>query len=140
MQAGEERLREFGDADLLTEVCTRSVKGGATFAGMAGMPHVSAIITNLGSELALVDRFQDALQGEVVRRQELLRAAGNFASVSDYEKARKGGRTDLEPLPALLGHRAHRTACVAPGRLPDQPGIATERGSEIARAIRRASP
>ena len=77
-------------------------KGGATFAGMAGMPHVSAIITNLGSELALVDRFQDALQGEVVRRQELLRAAGNFANVSDYEKARRGGRTDLEPLPALV--------------------------------------
>jgi len=77
-------------------------KGGATFAGMAGMPHVSAIITNLGSELALVDRFQDALQGEIVRRQELLRAAGNFANVSDYEKARKGGRTDLAPLPALL--------------------------------------
>jgi S-DNA-T family DNA segregation ATPase FtsK/SpoIIIE len=77
-------------------------KGGATFAGMAGMPHVSAVITNLGSELALVDRFQDALQGEIVRRQELLRAAGNFASVSDYEKARKNGRTDLEPLPALL--------------------------------------
>lgn len=77
-------------------------KGGATFAGMAGMPHVSAIITNLGSELALVDRFQDALQGEVVRRQELLRAAGNFANVSDYEKARRGGRTDLAPLPALL--------------------------------------
>ncbi|TPW77845.1 type VII secretion protein EccCa [Schumannella soli] len=77
-------------------------KGGATFAGMADMPHVSAIITNLGSELALVDRFQDALQGEVVRRQELLRAAGNFANVSDYEKARRGGRTDLAPLPALL--------------------------------------
>ena len=77
-------------------------KGGATFAGMADMPHVSAIITNLGSELALVDRFQDALQGEVVRRQELLRAAGNFANVSDYERARRGGRTDLEPLPALL--------------------------------------
>ncbi|WP_029144836.1 type VII secretion protein EccC [Microbacterium luticocti] len=77
-------------------------KGGATFAGMAGMPHVSAVITNLGSELALVDRFQDALQGEIVRRQELLRAAGNFANVTDYEKARRGGRTDLEPLPALL--------------------------------------
>ncbi|MDQ4215254.1 type VII secretion protein EccCa [Microbacterium sp. ASV81] len=77
-------------------------KGGATFAGMAGMPHVSAIITNLGSELSLVDRFQDALQGEIVRRQELLRAAGNFANVSDYEKARRGGRTDLAPLPALL--------------------------------------
>jgi DNA segregation ATPase FtsK/SpoIIIE, S-DNA-T family len=77
-------------------------KGGATFAGMAGMPHVSAIITNLGDEISLVDRFQDALQGEVVRRQELLRASGNFANVSDYEKARRGGRTDLAPLPALL--------------------------------------
>lgn len=77
-------------------------KGGATFAGMAGMPHVSAIITNLGEEIALVDRFQDALQGEVTRRQELLRASGNFVNVLEYEKARKGGRTDLEPLPALL--------------------------------------
>ncbi|MRG59928.1 type VII secretion protein EccCa [Agromyces sp. CFH 90414] len=77
-------------------------KGGATFAGMAGMPHVSAIITNLGEELTLVDRFQDALQGEVTRRQELLRASGNFANVADYEKARRGGRSDLAPLPALL--------------------------------------
>lgn len=77
-------------------------KGGATFAGMADMPHVSAIITNLGEELTLVDRMQDALQGEMVRRQELLRAAGNFANVADYEKARRGGRTDLAPLPALL--------------------------------------
>lgn len=77
-------------------------KGGATFAGMADMPHVSAIITNLGEELTLVDRMQDALQGEMTRRQELLRAAGNFANVTDYEKARAGGRTDLEPLPALL--------------------------------------
>jgi len=77
-------------------------KGGATFAGMAAMPHVSAVITNLGSELALVDRFQDALQGEIVRRQELLRAAGNFANVGEYEAARRGGRSDLAPLPALL--------------------------------------
>ena len=77
-------------------------KGGATFAGMADMPHVSAIITNLGEELALVDRMQDALTGEMTRRQELLRSAGNFANVTDYEKARLGGRTDLEPLPALL--------------------------------------
>lgn len=77
-------------------------KGGATFAGMAEMPHVSAVITNLGSEVGLVDRFQDALTGEVVRRQELLRAAGNFANVNDYEKARRNGRDDLAPLPALL--------------------------------------
>ena len=38
-------------------------KGGATFAGMAEMPHVSAVITNLGQELTLVDRMQDALSG-----------------------------------------------------------------------------
>jgi S-DNA-T family DNA segregation ATPase FtsK/SpoIIIE len=77
-------------------------KGGATFAGMADMPHVSAIITNLGEELTLVDRMQDALQGEMVRRQELLRSAGNFANVADYERARKDDRPDLAPLPALL--------------------------------------
>lgn len=77
-------------------------KGGATFAGMADMPHVSAVITNLGDDLTLVDRMQDAIQGEMTRRQELLRDAGNFANVTDYEAARKGGRTDLKPLPALL--------------------------------------
>jgi len=76
-------------------------KGGATFAGMADMPHVSAVITNLGQELSLVDRMQDALHGEMVRRQELLRSAGNFANVTDYEKARAAG-ADLEPLPALV--------------------------------------
>ena len=77
-------------------------KGGATFAGMADMPHVSAIITNLGEEISLVDRMQDALQGEMVRRQELLRSAGNFVNVGEYEKARREGRSDLAPLPALL--------------------------------------
>lgn len=77
-------------------------KGGATFAGMAEMPHVSAVITNLGDDLTLVDRMQDAITGEMVRRQEMLRDAGNFANVGDYEKARKGGRGDLTPLPALL--------------------------------------
>jgi DNA segregation ATPase FtsK/SpoIIIE, S-DNA-T family len=76
-------------------------KGGATFAGMSGIPHVSAMITNLAQELTLVDRMQDALSGEMVRRQELLRRAGNFASVRDYEKARAAGE-ELEPLPSLL--------------------------------------
>jgi len=76
-------------------------KGGATFAGMSGLPHVSAVITNLAQELTLVDRMQDALSGEMVRRQELLREAGNFASIRDYEKARAGGE-DLVPLPSLF--------------------------------------
>ncbi|KQY62649.1 MULTISPECIES: type VII secretion protein EccCa [unclassified Nocardioides] len=76
-------------------------KGGATFAGMSGMPHVSAVITNLAEELTLVDRMQDALSGEMVRRQEILRAAGNFASIRDYEKARAAGE-DLPAMPSLF--------------------------------------
>ncbi|GAB2870687.1 type VII secretion protein EccCa [Nocardioides pacificus] len=76
-------------------------KGGATFAGMSDMPHVSAVITNLAQELTLVDRMQDALSGEMVRRQELLREAGNFASIRDYEKARLNGE-DLAPMPSLF--------------------------------------
>jgi S-DNA-T family DNA segregation ATPase FtsK/SpoIIIE len=76
-------------------------KGGATFAGMSDMPHVSAVITNLANELTLVDRMQDALSGEMVRRQELLRDAGNFASIRDYEKARAAGE-ELDPMPSLF--------------------------------------
>ncbi|HEY3503324.1 MAG TPA: type VII secretion protein EccCa [Actinocatenispora sp.] len=76
-------------------------KGGATFAGMTGLPHTCAVITNLADELPLVDRMADALRGEMVRRQELLRDAGNFASVRDYERARDAG-ADLRPLPSLL--------------------------------------
>ena len=45
--------------------------------------------------------MQDALSGEMVRRQELLREAGNYASVRDYEKARAAGEA-LEPLPSLF--------------------------------------
>ena len=63
-------------------------KGGATFAGMDGMPHISSIITNLGKEASLVDRMEDALDGEVNRRQELLRDAGNLANITEYEEMR----------------------------------------------------
>ena len=76
-------------------------KGGATFLGFEGLAHVAAIITNLEDELTLVDRMRDALAGELNRRQELLRAAGNFSKVSEYERARANG-ADLEPLPALF--------------------------------------
>ena len=76
-------------------------KGGATFLGLEGLNHVSAIITNLADELPLVDRMHDALNGELVRRQELLRAAGNFASLRDYNRAR-AERPDLPPVPTLF--------------------------------------
>ncbi len=66
-------------------------KGGATFAGMAQMPHVAAVITNLADDLTLVDRMGDSIRGELNRRQELLRDAGNYANIHDYEKARAAG-------------------------------------------------
>jgi len=75
-------------------------KGGATFLGMDELPHVSAVITNLAEELILVDRMQDAIAGEMNRRQELLRHAGNFANLRDYEAAREAGAL-LDPLPSL---------------------------------------
>ncbi|GAA3042342.1 hypothetical protein GCM10020000_21610 [Streptomyces olivoverticillatus] len=76
-------------------------KGGATFAGMAELPHVAAVITNLADDLTLVDRMRDSITGELQRRQELLRAAGNYANLGDYEKARAAG-APLEPLASLV--------------------------------------
>lgn len=76
-------------------------KGGATFLGLDRLPHTSAVITNLADETALVERMRDALHGELMRRQELLRKAGNYASVLEYEKARETG-TALAPLPTLF--------------------------------------
>ncbi|GAB3813061.1 type VII secretion protein EccCa [Kribbella italica] len=76
-------------------------KGGATFTRLDKLPHTSAVITNLAEELHLVDRMADAINGELLRRQELLRAAGNFSSLRDYEKARAAG-APLEEVPTLL--------------------------------------
>lgn len=75
-------------------------KGGATFAGLAALPQVSAVVTNLGDDLGLVDRMADTLTGELVRRQELLRAGGH-SSLADHRAARAHG-ADLPPLPSLL--------------------------------------
>jgi S-DNA-T family DNA segregation ATPase FtsK/SpoIIIE len=76
-------------------------KGGATFADLAGLPHVAGMITNLGADLALVDRVKDALFGEQNRRQELLRQAGNLAGIREYRALRER-RPELEPMPYLL--------------------------------------
>ncbi|RIV36074.1 type VII secretion protein EccCa [Micromonospora radicis] len=76
-------------------------KGGATFLGLDQLPHTSAVITNLADEAALVGRMREALNGELVRRQELLRQAGGFTSVLEYERARAGGEP-LDPLPTLF--------------------------------------
>jgi S-DNA-T family DNA segregation ATPase FtsK/SpoIIIE len=82
-------------------------KGGATFAGVTELPHVSGLITNLADDLAMVDRVRAALQGEQQRRQRMLRDAGNVDSVREYQIRQAAGGTDakgngLEPLPYLL--------------------------------------
>ncbi|GIG03087.1 type VII secretion protein EccCa [Catellatospora citrea] len=76
-------------------------KGGATFLGLDQLPHTSAVITNLADEAALVGRMRDAINGELVRRQELLRKSGGYTSVLEYERARTQG-APLDPLPTLF--------------------------------------
>ncbi|BCY06454.1 type VII secretion protein EccCa [Actinoplanes sp. L3-i22] len=76
-------------------------KGGATFASLDRLPHTAAMITNLQDEQSLVDRMLGAISGELTRRQELLRKAGNYASARDYERARAAG-VPLAPLPSLI--------------------------------------
>ena len=75
-------------------------KGGATFLDLARAPHVSAVITNLADEAPLVARMRDALAGEMSRRQQLLRTAGQV-SVATYERARRDG-APLAALPTLF--------------------------------------
>ncbi|WP_316932481.1 type VII secretion protein EccCa [Corynebacterium poyangense] len=76
-------------------------KGGATFLGLEKLPHTSAVITNLEEEAILVDRMQDAISGELNRRQEILRKAGNFANISDYNAACPE-LPGFQPIPALF--------------------------------------
>ncbi|MFC4564202.1 type VII secretion protein EccCa [Nocardiopsis mangrovi] len=76
-------------------------KGGATFIGLDKLRHTSALITNLADEVTLVERMQDALHGELIRRQEQLRAAGNFSSIHEYEKGRQANPS-MEPMPTLF--------------------------------------
>jgi S-DNA-T family DNA segregation ATPase FtsK/SpoIIIE len=76
-------------------------KGGATFLGFDRLHHVTAVVTNMEEEADLVTRMEDVINGEMGRRQRILRDAGNFASVADYERAREQG-AQLAPLPTLL--------------------------------------
>jgi S-DNA-T family DNA segregation ATPase FtsK/SpoIIIE len=76
-------------------------KGGATFLDVEKVPHVAAVITNLADEAPLVARMRDALTGEMTRRQDLLRAAGNIDSVAAYQNVRRSG-AQLAALPTLF--------------------------------------
>jgi S-DNA-T family DNA segregation ATPase FtsK/SpoIIIE len=75
-------------------------KGGATFADMDPLPHVAGSVTNLADDLSLVDRFKEALYGEMARRQQILSDTGKLPNVDAYEQVR--AHRDLPPLPHLL--------------------------------------
>ncbi|KAB1140605.1 type VII secretion protein EccCa [Streptomyces luteolifulvus] len=77
-------------------------KGGATFAPFAGLPHVAGVITNLENQAGLVERVHSSLAGEVKRRQQVLKDAGNVADIGHYAVLRSTERPDLEPLPHLF--------------------------------------
>ncbi len=76
-------------------------KGGATFADMDPLPHVAGSVTNLADDLSLVDRFKEALYGEMARRQQILSDTGKLPNVDAYEQVR-AHRGNLPPLPHLL--------------------------------------
>ena len=76
-------------------------KGGAAFADLAPLPQVAGLITNLQSDLSMVDRAMAALQGELARRQRLLHRNGNQPDLRAYA-AKRALDPRLEPLPHLL--------------------------------------
>lgn len=67
-------------------------KGGATFAPFADLPHVAGVITNLENQAGLVERVHASLAGEVKRRQQVLKDAGNVADIGDYAALRADRR------------------------------------------------
>jgi len=77
-------------------------KGGASFADFAAMPHVAGIVTNLKSDLMLVNRVYESLQGEQERRQRMLREAGNLSKIKEYQQKWRANPSAMEPMPNLM--------------------------------------
>ncbi|MHB9859062.1 type VII secretion protein EccCa [Streptomyces sp. YIM S03343] len=77
-------------------------KGGATFAPFMGLPHVAGVITNLENHAGLVERVHTSLAGEIKRRQQVLKDAGNIADIGQYRALRATTRPGLEALPHLF--------------------------------------
>lgn len=62
-------------------------KGEAAFAGLERAPHVQGVVTNLQDKLHLLDRLKLALDGEMDRRQNVIKYYG-YMNVRDYQAAR----------------------------------------------------
>src|SRR5579883_2575517 len=76
-------------------------KGGASFADFAALPHVVGLVTNLQSDLSLVDRVYFSLLGEQQRRQHMLHDAGNLDNIKQYQAMRQTN-PEMEPMPHLI--------------------------------------
>ena len=76
-------------------------KGETAMMALADLPQVQGVISNLEESSSRLDRLEDMLNGEVVRRETILKAAG-YKDVRNYERARATTRPELEPLGALL--------------------------------------
>ena len=76
-------------------------KGGAAFAPFSGLPHIAGLIDNLADDPQLTVRARSSLQGEVVRRQQLLKDADSSPSITHYRELRRTN-PDLPPMPHLL--------------------------------------
>jgi ESX secretion system protein EccC len=80
------------------------LKGGSAVKPFAGVPHVSRIITDLEEDQALMERFLDALWGEIARRKALCDNAG-VDDAKEYNEMRLRMRArgqDMPPLPMLV--------------------------------------
>ncbi|MFV0493507.1 type VII secretion protein EccCa [Mycobacterium sp.] len=80
------------------------LKGGSAVKPFAGVPHVSRIITDLEEDQALMERFLDALWGEIARRKAICDSAG-VDDAKEYNAVRARMRTrgqDMPPLPMLV--------------------------------------
>ncbi|WP_134427841.1 type VII secretion protein EccCa [Mycobacterium ulcerans] len=80
------------------------LKGGSAVKPFAGVPHVSRIITDLEEDQALMERFLDALWGEIARRKAICDSAG-VDDAKEYNSVRGRMRArgqDMAPLPMLV--------------------------------------
>ncbi|MGH3960393.1 type VII secretion protein EccCa [Mycobacterium sp.] len=80
------------------------LKGGAAVKPFAGVPHVSRIITDLEEDQALMERFLDALWGEIARRKAVCDNTG-VDDAKEYNEMRNRMRArgqDMPPLPMLV--------------------------------------
>lgn len=80
------------------------LKGGSAVKPFSGVPHVSRIITDLEEDQALMERFLEAMWGEIARRKAVCDSAG-ADDAREYNEIRTRMRArgqDMEPLPMLV--------------------------------------